>query len=288
MEIDPMFYVPNLRAVAGFALLLLAPGFAAAQCVWNPDRHIHQCPSVPAYVPTIYDWGGGIGNGGENPGAQYGVGYGAGSAFCREHLASRPPNCGWRPNPAQLDDPFFGVHSSNSGLGFVRSAAELMVNCPFCRDQMIAHARNHLSATSSGYLSPDWNNRQLVGAVISTCQYYFDFYVPGYAMQIDPTLVPAFAPCSTAIGRLISESGQHDIGSIDREAWMRQLITTRFGNHPNLADSLNTLVALLVTAWISSTDAFGDSIQSRGQALREFKSCSEWYAVNDNTQCGGL
>lgn len=66
------------------AVLILFPGFASAQCVWNPDRHIHQCPSVPAYVPTIYDWGSGIGNGGENPGAQFGVGWGGGVGFLPE------------------------------------------------------------------------------------------------------------------------------------------------------------------------------------------------------------
>lgn len=89
------------------AVLLTISGSAASQqCVWNPDRNMHQCPSVPAYVPTIGDWGGGIGNGGENPGGAYGSGWGPGSSFCQAHLASRPPNCGGRPNPADLDDPF--------------------------------------------------------------------------------------------------------------------------------------------------------------------------------------
>lgn len=163
-----------------------------------------------------------------------------------------------------------------------------MANCSFCRDHMIGHARNHLSSVSSGSNSPDFNNRQLIGAVVSTCQYYFDFHVPAYAMQIDPTLVPAFAPCTTAIGRLIAESGQTDIGPVDRESWMRQVITIRFGNYPNLADSLNTWVGLMFSAWNGSTDAIGDSLQTREQAVREFKSCSEWYAVNDNMNCGAM
>lgn len=152
---------------------------------------------------------------------------------------------------------------------------------------MTANARNHLSAISSGWMSPDFNDRNLIGAVISGCQYYFDYHVSTNVTAIDPTLVPAFAPCSTAIGRLIAESGQLDIGPIDTESWMRGVIASRFSNYPNLADYLNTIVGVMFTTWNVSTDAPQNSLQTRERAVDSFKACSEWYAVNDNMHCGG-